>query len=226
METAYHELSANPISSTRIVPVLRDPLAETIELVKSGNKSAARRIILEACRVDPSSAKIWLWRASLAETVLEALNCLEKVLELEPGNPTAGAWFERLRPALVEVPVYHCFLCSYEAPDEFDHCPQCGSILSLNLDTTFRNRSVDERKVRAAVQRLKALTDNADTFDTEYFLGVANLNLLNSHAALVHFRCAESLDQRRTELCETITALGRRPLVMAVDHCCPKQTQG
>jgi twitching motility two-component system response regulator PilG len=202
-----------------IAPVHSDSVAEAIALAKAGNKTAAREMLVEACRINPLNAKPWLWRASLAETVPEAVNCLEKVLQFEPGNTTARAWFERLRPTLVEDPVYHCFLCSYEGPEEFDKCPQCHSVLSLNLAATFGNQGVDERRVRAAVEHFQALAGDAAPFDAEYFLGVAHLNLLDSHAALQHFRRAETLDERGVQLRTTVEALQRRPLIMAVDDC-------
>jgi twitching motility two-component system response regulator PilG len=194
-------------------------LAEAIELAKLGHKGEARRLIHEACRVNPANAKAWLWSASLAETVADALADLEQVLALEPGNPTARAWYERLRPALVEVPFYQCFICSYEGPEEFSRCPQCHSVLSLDLDETFRNQELEERQVRIGVERLARLAGKADAFDIEYFLGVAYLNLLSSHTALRHFHRAERLDERGEQLRPTIAAIEQRPLIMAVDDC-------
>jgi twitching motility two-component system response regulator PilG len=205
--------------NTRTAAAQRDTLAEAIALAKSGNKGEARRLLEETVRSNPANAKAWLWRASLAETVPDAVNYLEHVLDLEPDNVTARAWFERLRPSLIEVPTYHCFLCSYEGPEEFEKCPQCRSVLSLNLEATFGNQGIDERQVRLAVEHFKRLAGQADPFDLEYFLGVAQLNLLNSHAALEHFRRAEPLDGRGAALRATIADLSRRPLIMAVDDC-------
>lgn len=194
-------------------------MAEAIELAKAGDKSEARRRLAELCRTNPQNAKAWLWRASLADKVTDAIENLEHVLALEPDNGTARAWYERLRPSTIEVPAYQCFLCSYEGPMEFTQCPQCHSILSLDLDAVFRNQEVDDRQVRVAVEHFKSLAGNADPFDIEYFLGVAQLNLLNSHAALQHFLRAQALDERGAELHDTIAALKRRPLIMAVDDC-------
>jgi len=175
-------------------------------------------MLLEECLANPANAKAWLWRASLAGTVSEAVTYLDQVLVLDPDNATAHAWLERLRPPL-EVPVYQCFLCSHEGPEEFTRCPQCHSLLSLDLYATFHNKGVDERQVRQAVDHFQNLTCSGDSFDIEYFLGVAYLNLLNSHAALEHFRRAAPLDERGVQLNQVITALSRRPFIMAVDDC-------
>ncbi|HXK04361.1 MAG TPA: response regulator [Verrucomicrobiae bacterium] len=204
---------------TRTFTTERDPLVEAIELARLGQKGEARQLLREACRIDPGNAKAWLWSASLAETVADAINDLQQVVALDPDNATARGWLERLRPSVVEVPWYQCFLCSYEGLEEFDRCPQCHSVLSLDLDETFRNQGLDERQVRLAVDRLGKLAGSADPFDIEYYLGVAHLNLLNSQAALEHFRRAEALDERGAQLRATIAALSRRPLVMAVDDC-------
>jgi twitching motility two-component system response regulator PilG len=204
---------------TRTIPAQSDTLIEAIDLAKRGHKSDARRLLLDVCRKDPANAKAWLWSASLAESVTEAISDLQRVLELDPGNATARAWLDRLRPSLVEVTTYQCFLCSYEGPEEFERCPQCHSVLSLDLDETFRNQDVDERQLRRAVEHFGSLSGSANAFDIEYFLGVAKLNLLNSGGALEHFRRAEAIDERGAQLRETIAALSRRPLVMAVDDC-------
>jgi twitching motility two-component system response regulator PilG len=78
--------------------------------------------------------------------------------------------------------------------------------------------------VRRAIEHLKTLSGSADPFDIEYFLGMAELNLLNSEAALRHFRRAAQVDQRGAQLSEAIAALSKRPLIMAVDDCLTVRT--
>ncbi len=193
--------------------------SEVVELARLGKKAEARRLLEESCRAGEANAATWLWSASLAETVPEAIGYLEQVLALDPANATARAWLLKLRPPVSEVHTYHCFLCNFETDLEFDTCPQCGSVLSLDLNATLRNDGVDERMVRAAVENLGNADESADPFDTEYFLGVAWLNLGNSFEALQHFTRAYELDERGFELRETIAALNRRPLILAVDDC-------
>ena len=209
----------NSMRTTRIIASPKDSLAGAIELARLGKKSEARRLLGDICTTDPGNGKVWLWRASLAETVAEAIGYLERVLELEPDNVAARAWLERLRPTMVEVETFHCFLCSYEGLEEFQKCPRCNSVLSLDLDRTFHNQGVDERQLRKAVDHFNSLAGSADAFDIEYFLGVAHLNLMNSYHALRHFRRAEKIDERGVDLRATVAALARRPLIMAVDDC-------
>jgi twitching motility two-component system response regulator PilG len=197
----------------------RDPLAEAIDLAQQGDKGEARWLLQEVCRTDPSNAKAWLWSASVAETVPEAVICLDRVLDLDPENSTARRWLARLRPAFVEVKTYHCFLCGHEEAEEFTHCLKCRAILTLDLPAIFRNPLVDGRQVRRAIDHFMSVADRVDPFDLEYFLGMAQLNLLNSEAALRHFRRAAKIDARGAELRDTIDALSKRPLIMAVDDC-------
>ena len=195
-------------------------MTEAVELVKAGKKAEARELLRDTCRANPAIARAWFLRASLAETVPEAVGYLERVLTLEPENSSARAWFDRLRPTVVEVQTYHCFLCPYEGPEEFRICPQCHANLTLDIPATLQNDRVDDRQVRIAIDHFKALGEGADPFDVAYFLGVAELNLRNSHAALQHFRRAVQCDSLRgAQLRPTVTELERRPLIMAVDDC-------
>src|SRR6266851_6016455 len=61
-------------------------LDEAVAEARSGNKSEARSLLEEASRVDPSNDKIWLWRASLAETSADAAYSLRQVLRIDPRN--------------------------------------------------------------------------------------------------------------------------------------------
>jgi len=194
-------------------------LADAIDLARQGNKNDARWFLREICRLEPGNPKAWLWRASVAEGVTEAIESLDRVLSLEPANATARAWLDRLRPPVVEVDTYVCFLCAHEAEREFAFCPGCRAVLSLDLDVIARNEGADLRRLRRAVDHFGALAAAGASFDVEYFLGVAELNLLNSVAALRHFRRAAQFDERGGELRDVVTALARRPLVMAVDDC-------
>jgi twitching motility two-component system response regulator PilG len=212
------KMALEKVMPTKKIPA-GNALADAIDLARQGRKSEARWLLQEACRTDPSNAKAWLWRASVAEGVPEAINCLDRVLALEPENSTARGWLDRLRPTVVEVETYHCFLCAYEGAEEFTQCPKCRSILSLDLEAIFRNQGVDGRQVQRAIEHFKALKDTADPFDIEYFLGMAHLNLQDSDAALRHFRRAAQIDERGAQLSDTIAALSKRPLIMTVDDC-------
>ena len=59
-------------------------LEKAVSQARSGNKAEARALLAEACQVDETNDKIWLWRASLAETSEEAIYSLHKVLAIDP----------------------------------------------------------------------------------------------------------------------------------------------
>lgn len=85
-------------------------LAKAVEAARAGDKPEARRLLNEAAQVNPKNEKVWLWRASLAITPQVASTYLQHVLRINPANPTAKAWLERLsapksglRPALTQT---------------------------------------------------------------------------------------------------------------------------
>ena len=73
-----------------------ESLATAIELARLGRKQEARRLLRDACSENPANAEAWLWNASLAETVPDAVDCLTHVLALDPENVTARNWFARV----------------------------------------------------------------------------------------------------------------------------------
>lgn len=84
-------------------------LAKAVEAARAGDKPEARRLLNEAAQVNPKNEKVWLWRASLAITPQVASTYLQHVLRINPANPTAKAWLERLsapksgtRPAITQ----------------------------------------------------------------------------------------------------------------------------
>ncbi len=64
-------------------------LQEGIAAAKAGNKALARLLLLEATEQDPHSELGWLWLAGVAESPQEALDCLQRVLAINPANPHA-----------------------------------------------------------------------------------------------------------------------------------------
>ncbi len=85
-------------------------LAKAVEAARAGDKPEARRLLNEAAQVNPKNEKVWLWRASLAITPQVASTYLQHVLRINPANPTAKAWLERLsapksgtRPAITPM---------------------------------------------------------------------------------------------------------------------------
>ena len=50
-----------------------DLVQRAIGAIKAGRKAEGRELLREACKGDPGNLKAWLWRASVAESALEAV---------------------------------------------------------------------------------------------------------------------------------------------------------
>ena len=72
-------------------------LRQAIAAYKSGRKAKARRLLEQILERDASNETAWLWLSGTAETVEERRACLERVLELNPGNDRAKRGLERLQ---------------------------------------------------------------------------------------------------------------------------------
>jgi len=68
-----------------------DVLKEGIAAAKTSDKVKARHLLDQALRLDPRSEVALLWLAGLAESPLEAVGHLERVLVLHPGHEKALA---------------------------------------------------------------------------------------------------------------------------------------
>jgi twitching motility two-component system response regulator PilG len=66
-----------------------DLLREGIAAAKAGDKAQTRRLLREVVRLDATNETAWMWLAGVAETSQEALDCLRRVLEINPGNDRA-----------------------------------------------------------------------------------------------------------------------------------------
>jgi twitching motility two-component system response regulator PilG len=75
------------VSHPRALELLRDGIAAA----KAGDREGARPLLRQAAALDGKSESAWLWLAGLAESPQEALNCLERVLALNPAHERARA---------------------------------------------------------------------------------------------------------------------------------------
>jgi twitching motility two-component system response regulator PilG len=82
-----------------------DLLREGIAAAKAGDKAQTRRLLREATSLDPKNETAWLWLAGVSEAPKDALDCLQRVLEINPGNDRAreGIKAARLQAAVVEA---------------------------------------------------------------------------------------------------------------------------
>ncbi len=71
-------------------------LQEAITLAQSGQRTEARRLLLEVVSADPQREIAWMWLATLATSRPERLKYLERALNLNPHNPRAQEAYARL----------------------------------------------------------------------------------------------------------------------------------
>ncbi|MCZ7546391.1 MAG: hypothetical protein M5R40_23975 [Anaerolineae bacterium] len=60
-----------------------------IEAAQAGNKKAAKDSFVQALKHDPRNELAWMWMVSVVETEKERRFCLQKILEINPGNARA-----------------------------------------------------------------------------------------------------------------------------------------
>ncbi|MBN2304095.1 MAG: PD40 domain-containing protein [Anaerolineae bacterium] len=68
-----------------------------IEAAQSGNKAIARGILQQVTDQDPTNELAWIWRASVADTLQERRDCLQKVLTINPNNKRAQQALDKLQ---------------------------------------------------------------------------------------------------------------------------------
>jgi len=81
--------------------------AQAVEAIKAKKNNEARRLLIEVVRVNPRHEQAWLALASVLTDMTQAIDCLKRVLALNPNNATAKEWLavaeqERARQGAVE----------------------------------------------------------------------------------------------------------------------------
>ncbi|MFC1879467.1 hypothetical protein ACFLZW_06095 [Chloroflexota bacterium] len=74
-------------------------IQQAIEAAKTGDKPEAVRLLSNAVKHEPKNARVWYLLSQVVDDEEKARYCLEKVLEIEPGNEKATRRLEELRPA-------------------------------------------------------------------------------------------------------------------------------
>ena len=65
--------------------------------IRARNLIEARRLLVEAVRREPRHEKSWLALASVLSDMSQAIDCLERVLIINPANGTAKEWLNLAR---------------------------------------------------------------------------------------------------------------------------------
>lgn len=205
-------LEIDPENEQALSGLKKALLYQGIALAKSGNKSEARDMLLEASRLDSENELVWLWLASVAESPEEAADSLQRALELNPDDERTVSWLNKLRPQSGKyLPVWQCPVCDAASAEKPDQCPGCRSILTLDsLDAFNQNQEVDRAALLAAIQRLRSITEEGEDFSAHFNLALAHLNLNQLSDALRHLQRASELRPDDARLRLQVEALNRR----------------
>jgi len=65
---------------------------QAVAAVKAKNNDEARRLLTEVVRANPRHEQAWLTLASVLTDLHQAIDCLKRVLALNPNNATAKEW--------------------------------------------------------------------------------------------------------------------------------------
>lgn len=77
-----------------------DILQQANDLFKAGDKERAGKILSDIVRLDPTNADAWYYLALCIDNKENKLNCLQKVLEIEPDHVKAQKMIIFLKPAV------------------------------------------------------------------------------------------------------------------------------
>jgi hypothetical protein len=86
-------------------PDIQATLQDAIRLAQSGQRTEARRLLEHVIEADPKQELAWMWLATVSTSQDERIACLERVLTLNPGNPTAQDAYAQLTGQSFTSPV-------------------------------------------------------------------------------------------------------------------------
>lgn len=84
------------VSSASAVALLREGIAAA----RAGDKALTRRLLREATELEPDNEVAWLWLAGVAGSPQDSVECLRRVLEINPANDRAR---EGLKSSLLQA---------------------------------------------------------------------------------------------------------------------------
>jgi pimeloyl-ACP methyl ester carboxylesterase len=73
-----------------------DLVSQAAYLLQNGDRAGACQLLAEALRQRPDDEQAWLWLSGAVESDKERLDCLQRVLAIDPGNQAALAGLEAL----------------------------------------------------------------------------------------------------------------------------------
>ncbi len=75
-------------------------LQQAIGAIRRGDKAAGQRLLAQVLRADPRSETAWLWMSQIVDGDAQRLDCLRRILAINPNNATARKGIELLEARL------------------------------------------------------------------------------------------------------------------------------
>jgi len=211
-------------------------LSEAVMAIKIGERTLARTLLGTILQHDPNHEQALLWTAALADSPLDAVRILERILQINPRNEQARntvnvlklnavtadhvvhSRVEEPQPTTVASRAWVCPLCDNQDVGLPSRCRRCGAILDINdLKAISENEAVQEGLLLGGVQRWEQTERHSRSFDGQMNLARAYLNLHRSNDALIHLRRAIEIRPEEHKMRRVLEQLRNRKLVLAVD---------
>jgi twitching motility two-component system response regulator PilG len=202
-----------------------------VAAANAGHRAEARGWLKLVCAGDPKNESAWLWLAGVTDDPQEAIGHLTQALRLNPANEKARAGIARFRARLAER--WNCPICSAVNESQIPVCGDCHAFLDLAQgDAAIGNTDPNVKRIRAGVARLKERLSRGPDFFTQYFLGMALLNLGRLEEAIEQFRSCRAMKPKdnvfsaQVDLLERAVAEADRPTaqVAKVEPAAPPRT--
>ena len=216
---------ASVSSSTDLQTVLKKGIAAA----QSGEREAARTLLMEATVIDPLSEDAWMWLASISDYPEELVAFLGNVLTINPSNERAVEWMASTKALLAKTFAdlglatpgtadampkegVACPFCTLENDPNAFECAACHAALSLSdIEALLSNPNVDHDTIQRSVTKMEAEW-NLREFDGRELtaLGVGHLNLRNFDEGLKYLRESLSRDPNNVILADQLNTIAIR----------------
>ena len=77
---------------------MSDKLQDAIAAITTGDKTGAKKLLVQALTADPRNETAWLWMTQVVDTKQQRIDCLQNVLKINPANESAKTALAALRP--------------------------------------------------------------------------------------------------------------------------------
>jgi twitching motility two-component system response regulator PilG len=211
VEYLQRVLTLNPNNGHARKGLLNARVQAGIAEAQAGRAASAREHLRAATNEDPRQEVALHWLATVAETPEEAMDCLRRVVEINPQNAGAQGELQRLEAELAPDPAA-CPLCSTRPTEASPRCPGCGALLSLDdPDALADAKPVNARQMKVAVDHYQKVLAQGPNFAAQHALALAYLNLQQWAEGLGALRTVATLQPANRALRAQFNALlGRR----------------